>query len=138
MTPSMPDRLPSFFQHMAVMRFQFVAVLGQQARPILALGHGRRLVERRLRLLVRHLQEQQKRQLLDVIAVGQTVIAEDVAVVPEFLDEGCWVCSCWDCQCHLGTFICADTLIEKNFGFRRILKDHSKKVVRVSGSNFFR
>ena len=40
-----------------------------------------------LRLLVRHLQEQQKRQLLDVVAVGQAVIPQDVAVVPELLDE---------------------------------------------------
>jgi len=37
--------------------------------------------------LIRHLEEEQKRQLLDVVAVGQPVIAEDVAVVPEFLNE---------------------------------------------------
>jgi len=39
-------------------------------------------------LLVRHFQEQQKRELLDLVAVGQPVIAQDVAVVPELLDEG--------------------------------------------------
>jgi hypothetical protein len=60
-----------------------------RAWPIVALGHkgrlacpaeasGRRRVERRLGLLDRHFQEQQKRQLLDVIAVGQTVITQDV------------------------------------------------------------
>ena len=49
------------------------------------MGDG--LVERRLRLLVRHLQEQQERQLLDVVAVGQAVVPQDVAVVPELLDE---------------------------------------------------
>jgi hypothetical protein len=38
-------------------------------------------------LLVRHVEEQQKRQLLDIITVGQPVIAENVAVVPKFLDE---------------------------------------------------
>ena len=40
------------------------------------LGHGTGLVERRPRLLNRHLEKQQKRELLDVVAVGQTVIAE--------------------------------------------------------------
>ena len=48
---------------------------------------GDRLLNGGLALLVRHFQEQQKRQLLDVIAVGQPVIPQDVAVVPEFLDE---------------------------------------------------
>ncbi len=79
--------LAEFLQRMAIMNFQLVAIQLQQRRPIVALGNGRRLVERRLRLLVRHFQEQQKRQLLDVIAVGQAVIAQDVAVVPELLDE---------------------------------------------------
>ncbi len=73
-------------QHVPVMRLQFVAVLGQKARPVVALGHGRRLLVQ-LRLLLRHLQEQQERQLLDVIPVRQPVIPQDVAVVPELLDE---------------------------------------------------
>jgi len=47
-------------------------------------GHGTGLVERRPRLLIRHLEEQQKRQLLHIIAVGQTVIAENIAVVQSF------------------------------------------------------
>jgi hypothetical protein len=38
-------------------------------------------------LLIRHFKEEKKRQLLDVIAVRQPVIAEDVAVIPELLDE---------------------------------------------------
>ena len=71
---------------MAIMNFQLVAVLGEQAGPVEAFGNGRRLVEWRPALLVRHLEEEQKRQLLDVIAVRQPVIAQDVAVVPEFLD----------------------------------------------------
>ena len=45
----------------APMRFQLVTVLGQQARPIVTIGHGGGSAERRLRLLVRHLQEQQIR-----------------------------------------------------------------------------
>ena len=46
-----------------------------------------RPVERRLRLLVRHLQEEQERQLLDVVAIGEAVVAQDVAVVPELLND---------------------------------------------------
>ncbi len=42
-------------------------------------------------LLVRHFQEQQKRQLLNVIAVGQAVIPQDVAVVPKLLNELLWI-----------------------------------------------
>ena len=44
-------------------------------------------VKRRLALLVRHLEKQQKRQLLDIIAVGEPVIPQDIAVVPEFLNQ---------------------------------------------------
>jgi hypothetical protein len=36
---------------------------------------------------VGHFEKQQKGELFDVIAVGEAVIAEDVAVVPEFVDE---------------------------------------------------
>ena len=74
-------------QQMAIMNFQLVAVLGEQAGPVEAFGNGRPFVEWRPALLVRHLEKQQKRQLLDVIAIRQPVIAQDVAVVPEFLDE---------------------------------------------------
>ncbi len=79
--------LAEFLQRMAVMDLQIVAVQLQQRGPAVTFRNRRRLVERRLRLLVRHFQEQQKRQLLDVVAVGQAVIAQDVAVVPEFLNE---------------------------------------------------
>ena len=39
--------LAEFLQRMAIMNFQFVAILGQQRRPVFAFGDGRRLVERR-------------------------------------------------------------------------------------------
>ena len=74
-------------QQMAIMNFQLVAVLGEQAGPVEAFGNGRTFVERRLALFIGHLEKEQKRQLLDVVAVRQPVIAQDVAVVPEFLDE---------------------------------------------------
>src|ERR1700678_918175 len=39
------------------------------------------------RLLIRHFQEQQKRQLLHVIGIRQTVIPEDGTVIPELLNQ---------------------------------------------------
>ena len=71
------------------MRLQVVAVALQQARPVAVLRDGRQLRPRRLRLLVRHLQEEQVGQLLDVVAVGEAIVPQDVAVVPELLTI-CW------------------------------------------------
>ncbi len=34
-----------------------------------------------------HFEEEQVGELLDVVAVGHAVVAQDVAVVPEFLDD---------------------------------------------------
>ena len=74
-------------EHMAVVRLQLIAVALEQALPVKVLRNRRSLVERRPALLVGHLEEEQKRQLLDVVAVRKPVIAQDVAVVPEFLDQ---------------------------------------------------
>ena len=43
-----------------------------------------------LRPLVGHLEKQQVRQLLDIVAVAHAVVAEDVAVVPELLNDSRW------------------------------------------------
>src|ERR1022692_2712089 len=72
---------------MAIMNLEIIAIQLQERGPTEPLRDGGRLVEGRLRLLVRHFQEQQKRQLLHVIAVGQAVIPQDVAVVPELLNK---------------------------------------------------
>ena len=48
---------------------------------------GDRLLNGGPALLVRHLEKEQKRQLLDIVAVRQPVIAQDVTIVPEFLNE---------------------------------------------------
>lgn len=52
------------------------------ARRAREVRHGR------LRSLVCHHQEEQERELLDIVAVGYAVVPEDVAVVPELLDDG--------------------------------------------------
>ncbi len=67
----------------------------EQAWPSVFLGDWTRLVTRWFRPLVGHLEEQQIRQLLDpcpeshrrVVPIGYSVIPEDVAVVPEFLND---------------------------------------------------
>ena len=69
------------------MDLQLVAVAVEQDCPVETVGNDGGSVERRLRLLVGHLQEQQVGQLLDVVAVREAVVAEDVAVVPELRDE---------------------------------------------------
>jgi len=48
---------------------------------------GRRRVERRLGLLVCHFQEQQKRELLDIVAIREAIVPKDVAVIPKLSDE---------------------------------------------------
>ena len=73
---------------MAVLDLQAVAVQAHKRRPVQALGNDRGSAERRLRLLVRHLQEQQERELLDVVLIGQAVVPQDVAIVPELLNNG--------------------------------------------------
>ena len=76
-----------FFESMTIMNLQFIPIFGKERRPIEAFGNGRRFVERGLRLLIGHFQEEEKRELLDVITVRETVITKNIAVVPEFRDE---------------------------------------------------
>ena len=72
----------------AVVIEQLVAVFLDEARPTVLLRHRALLVIRRLSALVGHFEEQQIGELFDVVAVRHTVVAQDVAVVPEFLDDG--------------------------------------------------
>ena len=80
--------LPQLFQRVAVVVKQLVAVFGQQRGPGIGCGHDAGLVVRRLRAFIGHLQEQQVRQLLHIVAIAHAVVAQHVAVVPELLDEG--------------------------------------------------
>ncbi len=69
------------------MDLQRVAFHVQQARPVVALGNDGLPFERSLRLLRYHLEEEQVRQLLNVVAIREAVVPEGVAIVPEFLDD---------------------------------------------------
>ena len=71
----------------AVVIEQLVAVFLDEARPTVLLRHRAFLVVRRLGALVGHLEKQQIRQLFDVVTVRHAVVAENVAVVPELLDD---------------------------------------------------
>jgi hypothetical protein len=41
----------------------------------------------KLREIIGHFQEQQKRQLLDIVAIRQTVLTQDIEVIPMLLDN---------------------------------------------------
>ncbi len=58
-----------------------------QVRPARALGQLVAEAVVVLHLLVFHLDEQQQHQLGDVVAVIDAVVAQDVAEVPELLDD---------------------------------------------------
>lgn len=73
---------------MAVVVEQRIAIPGQQRGPGIGGWDGAGLVVGRAAALVRLLEEQQVAELFDVVAIAQPVVAKDVAVVPELLDEG--------------------------------------------------
>jgi hypothetical protein len=58
----------------------------RRGRPSDARGN-RLLFAGEPRALVGHLEEKQEGELLEVVLVGEAVVAEDVAVGPEFLDD---------------------------------------------------
>jgi len=74
-------------ERVAVLHLERVALPGQERGPVVAGRDHRRLRPGRLRALVRHLEEEQVGELLDVVAIRQAVVAQDVAVVPELLDD---------------------------------------------------
>ena len=78
---------PEFGEDVTVVDLQIVTVTAQERLPVEVRGYERGAIERSLGLLVGHFQEQQVSQLLDVVAVGQPVVAKNVAVVPELLNQ---------------------------------------------------
>jgi hypothetical protein len=76
-----------FFESVAVMGFEIVAVELHEGGPAEAFGNGGWFVEGGTALLIRHFKEEEIGELFDIVAVGEAIVAENVAVVPEFLDE---------------------------------------------------
>lgn len=66
-----------------VKRLKIIAIGLEQSGPVKTLRNRRLLAPRRPALLVGHFEEKQERELLDVVAIGQAVIPQDVAVIPE-------------------------------------------------------
>src|SRR5437867_2736228 len=64
----------------------WMSALGVKYCPAVAPGDRLVLAGKR-GSLVGHLEEQQEGELLEVILVGEPVVAQDVAVRPEFLDD---------------------------------------------------
>ena len=80
--------LPQPVQRGQVMCLQRLAHFAGQAGPAIAVGDVRVAVVGLLRVFVRQLQKQQVSELLQVVAIAHTVVAQGVAKVPDFLDEG--------------------------------------------------
>jgi len=97
-----PRALPQFGEDMPVMRFQFIAGAVAQACPVAIGGDGAGLAQF-VNVFGVHFEEQQVSELLHIVAVGHAVVPQDVAVVPDTLDNG-------------GGFVCHDylTLIFEN------------------------
>ncbi len=85
--PQHPRLAAQVFEDVAVVGLQAVALLRQQARPVVALGHDGLAAVGRLGLLVGHLQEQQEGDLLRVGHVGQAVVPQDVCEVSRLGDH---------------------------------------------------
>jgi hypothetical protein len=72
-------------ERVPVLHLERISVARNQLVPGVRLRNDRRLAVRREGALVRHLQEQQVRELLDVVQVGQAVVTKHASVVPELL-----------------------------------------------------
>src|SRR6266536_6141858 len=77
---------------MAIVRLKSITIPAHQALPAVSLGNARRLVIGRLRALIGHFEEEQVGELLDIVAVGHTIVTQEVTVVPEALDDR--LCCC--------------------------------------------
>jgi hypothetical protein len=79
--------LPQGGQDVAILGLQLVTLSAQQALPVEVGGDDARLAQQPA-VLVIHFEEEQVGELLDIVTVGDTVIAQDVAVIPKALNDG--------------------------------------------------
>jgi hypothetical protein len=80
--------LPELPQRLAIVLLElhpFHLRVGEVGPAAALLDHL--LLARQLLALVRHLEKEQERELLEVVLVGEPVVAQDLAVAPELLDE---------------------------------------------------
>lgn len=61
--------LAQLFEQVTIVRFQRIPVSRDEAWPVVTSRNGRRLVPWRFRALVGHLEEEQVRQLLNVVTI---------------------------------------------------------------------
>ena len=73
-------------QNLTIVAFQVIAVQVDQAGPTVGVRNGGRVAN--FAPLVVHFEEKEVRKLLNVVAVGEAVVAQDGAVVPEALHNG--------------------------------------------------
>ena len=121
--------LAEFAQEIDVVILQSSAGLAGEARPVAALRQFDVA-------LIRHLEEQQIGELLDVIAVVDAVVAKRVAEAPEFLDyightataSLNWLISCGSCP--------AKTLLARPQPPTRLKTGKASKSLGVDGQVF--
>ena len=77
---------PQLREDLAVVGFERGPRAAQQRLPVVLDGHDP-LTAQQIVLLVGHLQEQQVGELLQVVAVGQPVVAQHIAEVPQSLHQ---------------------------------------------------
>ena len=83
-TPSMSPTSTQRCQCSAVMGFQFRARPVQQRLPAVHGGNDAHTAEH-LVLLIGHLREQQVRELFQIIAIGEAIVTQHIAEVPQLL-----------------------------------------------------
>src|SRR5207302_5615726 len=83
-----PGLLAERFQRIAIVLFELDALhlRVREVLPEISLGDGLRFPGHHC-ALVGHLQEQQERELLQVVLITQAVVSQDLAVAPELLDD---------------------------------------------------
>lgn len=70
------------------MHIQIVVIKPLQALPVQGLRSERRLPGKHRPVLIGNLEVEKERELLDLVLIQQAFVAQDVALVPELLNNG--------------------------------------------------